>query len=320
MNTKIILIIWGDPDSIFSEILIKSLKRYKNKKPIVLIGSYKLLIDQIHLLNLTFNTNKINIIKKDFSNIKKNKINLINVDYKYQDPFEKSVDKKKFISRCFKIAFFLIRKFKIKALINGPINKKDFLQKKYIGITEYIASEFNIKKIGMLIYNKKLSVCPVTTHLPLKLVSSKISKLLILEKIIILNKFFRDFLKKKPKIAIAGLNPHNESFLEFNEDKKIVFEAIKMANKKKFLIKGPFPADTIFLKSLRNQFDVIIGMYHDQVLTPFKTLFEYDGINITMGLPFIRVSPDHGPNINMVGKNISNPTSLIRALEFLDKR
>ena len=90
--------------------------------------------------------------------------------------------------------------------------------------------------------------------------------------------------------------------------------------KKNLLIEGPFSADTIFLKKNRNRFNLIIGMYHDQVLTPLKTIYEYDAINITVGLPFIRVSPDHGPNEKMMGKNLSNPLSLIRSLEFLDNR
>ena len=84
-------------------------------------------------------------------------------------------------------------------------------------------------------------------------------------------------------------------------------------------ISGPYPADTLFTKKNRKNFDVILGMYHDQVLTPIKTLFEYDAINITLGLPFIRISPDHGPNEKMLGKNKSNPKSLIQAINFLDK-
>jgi 4-hydroxythreonine-4-phosphate dehydrogenase len=84
-------------------------------------------------------------------------------------------------------------------------------------------------------------------------------------------------------------------------------------------VSGPFPADTIFLKNNRKNFDVVVGMYHDQVLTPLKTLYEYDAINITLGLPFIRISPDHGPNETMLGKNLSNPLSLLKAIKFLDK-
>ena len=83
-------------------------------------------------------------------------------------------------------------------------------------------------------------------------------------------------------------------------------------------IEGPLPADTIFLKENRKKFNIIVGMYHDQVLTPIKTLFEYDAINITVGLPFIRVSPDHGPNEKMLGKNSSNALSMINSIRFLD--
>ena len=95
--------------------------------------------------------------------------------------------------------------------------------------------------------------------------------------------------------------------------------AIKSLKKLNYKISGPYSADSCFIRQNRNKFDVIIGMYHDQVLTPIKTLFEYDAINITLGLPFIRISPDHGPNKKMIGKNISDPLSLIRAMEFLDK-
>ena len=123
----------------------------------------------------------------------------------------------------------------------------------------------------------------------------------------------------KPRIAILGLNPHCESVDKFDEDEKVTKPAIKYLYKKKINVKGPYSADTAFLKSNKSNFDVIVGMYHDQVLTPIKTLYEYDAINITLGLPFLRISPDHGPNQKMLGKNKSNPLSLIRAIEFLEK-
>ena len=147
----------------------------------------------------------------------------------------------------------------------------------------------------------------------------KITKRKIKEKIVIVNDFYKKFLGFKPSIAVIGLNPHCESVLKFNEDIKIIHPVIRSL-KNKINVKGPFPADTIFLENNRKKFDVIIGMYHDQVLTPIKTLFEYDAINITIGIPFLRVTPDHGPNEKMIGKNISNPMSLIRSLEFLDRR
>ena len=172
----------------------------------------------------------------------------------------------------------------------------------------------------MLIYNKKLSVCPITTHLPLKQVPKKITKKLIIEKVKLINNFFKKNIKKKPRIAITGLNPHCESIDNFDEDKKIVEPVVKYLTKFKIKIFGPYAADTIFLKKNREKFDIIVGMYHDQVLTPIKTLFEYNAINITLGLPFFRISPDHGPNEKMLGKNLSNPQSLIKALTFLDKQ
>ena len=123
----------------------------------------------------------------------------------------------------------------------------------------------------------------------------------------------------KPKIAILGLNPHCESIDKFNEDEKIVKPIIKIMKKDGYKVSGPHSADTIFLNNNRKNYDVILGMYHDQVLTPIKTLYEYDAINITLGLPFLRISPDHGPNERMIGKNLSNPLSLIQAIRFLDK-
>ncbi len=170
----------------------------------------------------------------------------------------------------------------------------------------------------MLIYNKDLSVSPITTHLPLKLVAKKISKKAIIEKVSLISSFYKRKFNRKPKIAILGLNPHCESVHHYDEDEKIIKPSVKFL-KYKYDLTGPHSADTIFLKKNRKKFDVIIGMYHDQVLTPLKTLYEYDAINITLGLPFTRISPDHGPNESMLGKNRSNYTSLLKAIQFLDK-
>ena len=225
----------------------------------------------------------------------------------------------KYIQNCFKVAFYLIKNKYSNKFINGPISKKTFLNKKFLGITEFIAKEFSIIKSAMLIYNKELSVCPITTHLPLKFVSKNIKKTKIYEKIKLINQFYKKNFKINPRIGVLGLNPHCETVDKFNEDEKIIKPIIKYFKKSKYNINGPLSADTAFLRKNRKNFDVLIGMYHDQVLTPIKTLFEYDAINITLGLPFIRISPDHGPNEEMLGKNKSNPLSLIKAITFLDK-
>ena len=140
-----------------------------------------------------------------------------------------------------------------------------------------------------------------------------------MDKIKIINDFYIKNFKIKPKIGVTGLNPHCESILKNSEDDMIISPAIKIAKRNRINVNGPYSADTIFLRQNRRKYNVILGMYHDQVLTPLKTLYEYDAINITLGLPFLRVSPDHGPNEKMINKNLSNPTSFYKALEFLDK-
>jgi 4-hydroxythreonine-4-phosphate dehydrogenase len=320
VKNKPILIVAGEPYSIFFEIFFKSIKNKIYKSPLILICCKKNFITQKKKFNFNKKIRLLDHKKLDKFKIDNNKINLIDIELQNSNIKKLKLKlKSDYIKRCFNLAFLLIKSGYTNKLINGPINKKTFLDRKFLGITEYIASNFNEKKIGMLIYNKKLSVSPLTTHLPLKLVSKKITKRLIEEKIMIINNFFKKTFSINPNIAVTGLNPHCESIHKFNEDEKIISSTIKSLNKKRINIKGPFPADTIFLKANRNKFDVILGMYHDQVLAPIKTLFEYDAINITMGLPFLRVTPDHGPNEKMFGKNKSNPLSLIQALK-LDKR
>ncbi len=320
MNYKPILIVAGEPNSVFLEIFFKSLKLNKYNSPLVLICSKKLLIKQMKKFRFKKKINLIDSHNINISKLKKDYINLIDVNLNLKLSLRKNtINSQSYIKKCFAIAFKIIKKNITNKFINGPISKDKFLNKKFLGMTEYIANEFEIKNNAMLIYNKRLSVCPVTTHLPLKSVASKINKRLIIEKVKLIENFFKRDLNIKPKIAVLGLNPHCESVNKFNEDKMILKPTINLLKKLGIEISGPYPADTIFLKNNRKKFNVILGMYHDQVLTPIKTLFEYDAINITLGLPFLRISPDHGPNEKMVGKNISNPLSLKKALTFLDK-
>ena len=319
MNYNPILIVAGEPNSIFSEIFFKVIKKKKFKSSIILITSKKLLSLQMKKLKLKKEIRLINHLNLKKQKIDNKKINLVNIDFNQKKAFSKiSLKSNQFIENSFKVAFKIIKQNNIHKFINGPISKKTFLNKKFLGITEYIAKKFKVKKNCMLIYNKNLSVCPITTHLPLKLVSKKINKKTITEKIFLINNFYKKNFNKIPRIAILGLNPHCESIDKFNEDEKIIKPCVKSLSKK-YNVSGPYSADTIFLKNNRKKFDVIVGMYHDQVLTPFKTLYEYDAINITLGLPFTRISPDHGPNEKMLGKNSSNPLSLLKAIQFLDK-
>ncbi len=323
-KTNLIIIVAGEPYSVFSEILFKALNHKdvkKLKKRIILISSLKLIKEQMKKLNFNY---KINIIDKDFSNLEiknKNTINMIDVNFKHQIPFDKITTKSNlFIESCFKIGLKIVKDKNCLGIITGPISKKHFLKKNFLGITEYLAEKTkNKNNVAMMIYNKKLSVCPITTHLPLKDVYKHITKNKIITQAQLIHNFYIKRFNKIPKIAVTGLNPHCESNYETSEEKRIIAPAIKYLTKKKYNIRGPFPADTIFMRENLKKYDVVIGMYHDQVLTPIKSLVGFDAINITLGLPFLRISPDHGPNSPMLGKNLSNPQSLIKALKFLTK-
>jgi 4-hydroxythreonine-4-phosphate dehydrogenase len=320
MSCKPIIIVAGEPNSVFLEIFFKSLKFKKYKSPLIIVCSKKLLQEQMKKLRFNF---KINIVDKDFAKLdalNNKQINLVDVNYNFKRCFEKISNKSNdYIKNCFDIALEILKRDKLTKFINGPISKKHFLKGKTLGITEYLAKKTNKDhKVAMLIHNKNLSVSPLTTHLALKDVPRKISKKKLQIHVKLINDFYKTNFNKKPKIAITGLNPHCESNFNNSEEDKIIIPAIKILKQRKFNVDGPYPADTIFIKDYIKKYDVIIGMYHDQVLTPMKTLFNFDAINITLGLPFIRVSPDHGPNTSMLGKNKSNPQSLIEALKFLD--
>ena len=318
-NFKPIIIVTGDPNGIFYEIFFKTFKKINCKNPIILITCKKKFFREAKIFKFIKKVNIIDLKKTNFI-FKRSSINLIDIELKVsKNKKNNDILLNNYIEKSFDFALELIKEKISNKLLNGPINKKKFLNKEYLGVTEYIASKINKREFGMLIYNKSLSVCPMTTHLPIKKVVPFVTKKNIIEKVVIINEFYKNFLKIKPRIAVTGLNPHCESILDFNEDDKITKPTIKLLKKKGFSIDGPFPADTIFLKDNRKNYDVILGMYHDQVLTPIKTLFEFNAINITMGLPFLRVSPDHGPNYQMVGKNISNHNSFLESVKFLDQ-
>ena len=319
MNSKIILIVLGEPNSTFSEVLLKFLtsKKYTQiNKKIVLIGNYKLFKKQMNILKYKVNIHKI----YDLNYPLKNKVNIINVDYNFNKAFSNiSEYSNKYINNCFDLSLKLIKNKNVQALINGPVSKKHFLKKKFPGITEYVAYKTNSIEPVMLIYNKNLAVNPLSTHIPIKKVANFVKKKKIINNVTKINNFYKSKLKKIPKVAVLGLNPHCESIHKISEEQNEIIPAIKHLKKMRFKVSGPFAADTFFMKKNIKTFDVVIGMYHDQVLTPAKTLYKFDAINITIGLPFIKITPDHGPNFNMIGKNKSDPSSIFNAFDFLNK-
>ena len=318
---KIIAIIAGEPNSISSEIIFKSWEmKKKSYNPFFIIGNIDILNKQKKKLKFLF---KIKKIDENFkrADLVSNSLPVYNINYQQKNAFENVSSKSsKYIFKCFDHALKFIKRKKIYGFINCPISKKHLLKNKYLGITEFLSKKSNSTSCSvMLIYNKKLSVSPITTHIPLRKVSKKLKTSLIVKKIQIINNFYKKNFTKKPTIGVLGLNPHNQTTEKKSEESKIIIPALKVLKKKNIRIRGPISPDTSFLTYKKHKLDVIVGMYHDQVLSPFKTIFKYNAINITLGLPYIRISPDHGIGEDITGKGISNPESLLESIKFFSQ-
>ena len=206
------------------------------------------------------------------------------------------------------------------ALVTGPINKKIINDYgfEFSGHTEFLADISNTKNVVMLLANSKLKVALLTTHLPL----SKVSESITSKKIIETTKILNDSLKKlwnikNPKISILGLNPHaGEGGFLGNEEIEIIEPAIRTLHQEKLEIDGPISADTAFLEEKLNKYDAYLAMFHDQGLPVLKSMGFGDSVNITLGLPFPRISVDHGTAYELAGKNKADPSSFKKSMEL----
>ncbi len=234
MNRKI-LIVAGDPRSINSEIILKSWNKLNNqiKKNVYLIANYNLISQQ--LKKLRFKTNIIKITQTNNS-IYSKKLKIIDVPLRFKNPFKVPYNhSSKYVKKSLSLAHKLTIDGKAKSIINCPIDKKLLSKTEKIGVTEFLASKCNIYDDSeiMMIYNPKLSVVPLTTHLNLKDVSKKINQKLIIKKNLILNKNYKKIFKKKPRIGILGFNPHNAELRKNSEEVLQIIPAIKKLKKKR---------------------------------------------------------------------------------------
>ena len=250
------------------------------------------------ILKYKFQVNELNKDKINYKNLNNKNINFINVEFKKRFVH-------KYINNSFEIALFLHKKNNNINIINGSKNKKKILKQKFLRVTEYLDFKTKSKgNVAMLIYNKSLSVSPITTHLPLKKVHKNINKAKIINHVKLITKFYKEVFEIKPRIGITGLNPHCESNYDQSEEDKIISPAIRYLSKKKYKVNGPFPADTIFLKDkLKNEYNCVfwaINQFLDSII--------YQDFH----LEYLQTMT----NIDMF---LKNPTSLIKAIKFLDK-
>jgi 4-phospho-D-threonate 3-dehydrogenase / 4-phospho-D-erythronate 3-dehydrogenase len=213
---------------------------------------------------------------------------------------------------------------KLDALVTAPVNKEAIIRASYsfVGQTEFLSELANTKRTAMMLLghdekNRWLRVALATVHISLKTVSEKLTAEKIMLAIELAAQACRDLGLPRAKIAVCGLNPHAGEGGEFGDEEiKIIAPTVLAAQKKGFDVVGPLSGDTVFHYALQGQFDAIVAMYHDQGLAPLKAVAFDTGVNWTLGLPFIRTSPDHGTAYDIAGKGIANPSSMIAAIRL----
>jgi len=222
-----------------------------------------------------------------------------------------------------KAALAILRKKKNVGLVTGPISKEAINRAgfHYDGHTEFLAKETNSAKVAMMLIGGPLRVTLVTRHIPLKDVHKKINRKKIIDTIELTHDFLTGYLKKRyPKIAVASLNPHaGEGGIFGDEEKRIISPAVAKAKRKYKNVYGPVASDAVFYDAYKGRVDAVICMYHDQGLIPLKMIARDTGVNVTLGLPFVRTSPDHGTAFDIAGKGKANPSSMIEAIKMAAK-
>ncbi len=212
---------------------------------------------------------------------------------------------------------------KVDAVLTGPINKMAMkgIDFPFPGHTEFFAEVAGIERFGMMMIGDRLKIMLASIHLPLKEAITSLNSQALAETIKLTHRALRDdFAVPNPHIAVAGLNPHaGEGGLFGDEEERLVAPAISSAKKEGIHVSGPYPADTLFYHLRHGRFDAAVALYHDQALIPIKLLAFSKGVNVTLGLPFIRTSVDHGTAYDIAGKGIADPGSFQEALKLAAK-
>jgi 4-hydroxythreonine-4-phosphate dehydrogenase len=216
-------------------------------------------------------------------------------------------------------AITLARRGELDAIVTGPIHKARMYEAgfKFPGQTEFFAERCGVKNFAMCLTGGKLTVALVTTHIPLHDVPRALKQSEIVPVGLLLVDFLRSRSKDAPRIAVAGLNPHaGESGRLGREEIEIIAPAIAELNESRPLFHGPVSPDTVFHRAAEGEFDAVLCMYHDQGLIPLKLHAFHSGVNVTLGLPFPRTSPDHGTAFEIAGKGMARPDSMIAAINL----
>ncbi|MEN3323174.1 4-hydroxythreonine-4-phosphate dehydrogenase PdxA [Mariniflexile soesokkakense] len=323
----------GDPAGIGPEIIIKTLalKDVYNRCSPLVVGDAEAMQNEVNSLKSSLKINAIqNVVDAKFEYGTIDVYDLKNVNNKELKPgiVTAMAGKAAFEAVIKNIELALAKE--IDATVTAPINKESIHKAghKYSGHTEIYADYTNTKKFAMLLADENFRVIHVSTHVSLRQACDLCKKDRVFEVITLLDDACKKFGIKQPRIAVAGLNPHaGENQLFGDEEVNEIIPAIEEANKLGYTVEGPFPPDTMFVKAVQGKFDGCIAMYHDQGHIPFKlegfkwdnvkeTMKSVKGVNITLGLPIIRTSVDHGTAFEIAGQGIASADAMLVAIDY----
>jgi len=320
---KKLAITMGDPGGVGAEIIIKAVRSPKVRQvsiPII-IGDSVVMKEALRILNVP---STLRIIRSpDEANPLKNSIDCIDIGLmrKFKKNKPTPPGGRACVGYIKKAAELALLK-SVDGIVTAPISKEALKMAgvSWPGHTEMLADFTKTKDYAMMFIGEPLRIILVTTHAALKNVPRLITQQKIVKAIRFAKKACNMLEIRTPKIAVAGLNPHAGEAGRFGDEEiKKIIPAIKKAQKEGISVSGPFPPDIVFNKAYKGDFDIIVCMYHDQGLIPLKMIAFDRGVNLTLGLPFIRTSPDHGTAYDIAWKGTANPSSMIEAIKVAAK-
>jgi 4-hydroxythreonine-4-phosphate dehydrogenase len=321
MKKPIIAVTMGDPAGVGPEIIIKTLDRsriYEVCRPVI-IGDRGILTATAERMGKNFalpgldGIDRLPAFKERAGLVEASSLNSDEVIPGRPDPCWGGAT-----LGYIRLAAKAVMTHRVQAMVTAPISKEliRYSQPSFTGHTEFLARLAGTRVFGMMLAGERLKVSLATIHLSLKEVLSKLNRKRIRETITLTHQTLTNrFGIPHPRIAVAGLNPHAGEQGAFGEEERtLIAPVVRTAQKQGISVSGPHPADTVFYWAAQGRYDAVVAMYHDQGLIPLKLLHFDQAVNLTMGLPFIRTSVDHGTAFDIAGQGQANPDSLMAAI------
>ena len=323
MITKKIAITMGEPGGVGPEVIVKAMycAEIRDYCDPVIVGDAGIMREAVELTGLPLKVRVISNISDLSPEAGVIEVLAVKSDAEVRRGAP-SQGAGRSVVKYIKKAVTLALRNEVSAVVTAPISKESLKMAGYEwpGHTELFADLTNTKEFAMMFVSDELKIILSTIHIPLKDVPKKINERLIFRTIMLAKKGADMLGIDSPRIAVAGLNPHaGESGIMGNEELRVIVPAINRVRDKAINVSGPLPPDVVFHKAYNGEFDIIVCMYHDQGLVPFKMLAFDTGVNVTVGLPIIRTSPDHGTAFDIAWKNRANPSSMLEAIKLASR-